>query len=95
MLSSRWTVAIAYLLQKTPYVFPLVGGRKVEHLKQNVKALEISLSVEQIQRIEGAKPIELGFPYTLIVRIPIQPPCTSPELVNRDIAQKLRVLATG
>jgi len=59
-------VAIAYLLQKTPYVFPLVGGRKVEHLKQNVKALEISLSPEQIQRIEGANPIELGFPYTFI-----------------------------
>jgi len=63
-------VAIAYLLQKTPYVFPLVGGRKVEHLKQNVKALEISLSVEQIQRIEGSKPIELGFPYTYIGHSP-------------------------
>jgi len=63
-------VAIAYLLQKTPYVFPLVGGRKVEHLKQNVKALEISLSPEQIQRIEGAKPIELGFPYTHIGHSP-------------------------
>jgi len=75
-------------------VFPLVGGRKVEHLKQNVKALEISLSSEQIQRIEGAKPIELGFPYTHIVRTPIQLPCMSPELVNRDIAQKLRLLAT-
>ena len=75
-------------------MFPLVGGRKVEHLKQNVKALEISLSVEQIQRIEGAKPIELGFPYNFIVRTPIQLPVTSPELVHRDIAQKLLFLAT-
>jgi hypothetical protein len=73
-------------------VFPLVGGRKVEHLKENIKALEISLSPDQIQRIEGAKPIEFGFPYTLIVRIPIQLPRTSPELVNRDIAQKRQLL---
>ena len=64
----------------------------MEHLKENIKALEISLSPEQIQRIEGAKPIELGFPYTLIVRIPIQLPSTSPELVNRDIGQKLQLL---
>ena len=24
-------VAIAYVMQKTPYVFPIVGARKVEH----------------------------------------------------------------
>ena len=64
----------------------------MEHLKENIKALEISLSPEQIQRIEGAKPIELGFPYTLIVRIPTQLPSTSPELLNRDIGQKLQLL---
>ena len=76
-------------------MFPLVGGRKVEHLKQNVKALEISLSPEQIQRIEGANPIELGFPYNLIVRTPIQLLGTSLELVNRDITQTLQFLDTS
>ena len=95
MLSSRWSVAIAYLLHKTPYVFPLVGGRKVEHLKQNVKALEISLSPEQMQRIEGAKPIELGFPYTHIVRTLMQLRVTSPELVNRGTVRRLQGLGTG
>ena len=71
-------------------MFPLVGGRKVEHLEQNVQALDISLSLEQIQRIESAKPIELGFPHNIIVRTPIQLPVTSPELVNRGIVQRLR-----
>ena len=66
----------------------------MEHLKQNVKALEISLSAEQIQRIEGAKPIDLGFPYNYIVSTSVQLPITIPEFVNRDIAQKLRFLAT-
>ncbi|PBK99004.1 hypothetical protein ARMGADRAFT_1124135 [Armillaria gallica] len=25
---------------KTPYVFPIIGGRKVEHLKANIEALD-------------------------------------------------------
>ena len=55
-------------MHKTPYVFPIIGGRKVEHLKQNVQALDISLSPEQIQRIDNAKPLDVGFPYDMIVR---------------------------
>jgi aryl-alcohol dehydrogenase-like predicted oxidoreductase len=50
-------------------VFPIVGGRKVEHLKQNIQALDISLSPEQIDRIDNAKPLDFGFPYNMIVRI--------------------------
>jgi aryl-alcohol dehydrogenase-like predicted oxidoreductase len=64
----HWPVAIAHLLHKTPYVFPIVGGRKVEQLRQNVQALDISLSPEQIHRIDNAKPIDFGFPYSMIVR---------------------------
>ena len=70
-LLACWLVAIAYVLHKTPYVFPIVGGRKVEHLKQNVQALDISLSPEQIGRIDGAKPFDVGFPHNMIVRTPI------------------------
>ena len=66
-----WLVAIAYVLHKTPYVFPIIGGRKVEHLKQNVQALDLSLSPEQIQRIENAKPFDLGFPGNFVVSTPI------------------------
>ena len=46
----------------------MVGGRKVEHLKQNIQALDISLSPEQIRRIDDAKPLDFGFPYSVIVR---------------------------
>ncbi|KAI0264139.1 NADP-dependent oxidoreductase domain-containing protein [Gloeopeniophorella convolvens] len=66
-VESLTAVAIAYHLQKTPFVFPIIGGRKIEHLKQNVQALDIALTPEQIQRIESASPIDLGFPYTFIV----------------------------
>ncbi|KAH9975186.1 Aldo/keto reductase [Russula compacta] len=60
------SVAIAYVMHKTPYVFPIVGGRKVEHLKQNIQALDISLSTEQIHRIDGAKPFDVGFPHNIV-----------------------------
>jgi aryl-alcohol dehydrogenase-like predicted oxidoreductase len=58
-------VAIAYHLHKLPYVFPIIGGRKVEQLHENVEALDISLTAEQIKRIEDATPFDPGFPHTV------------------------------
>ncbi|OCH89847.1 Aldo/keto reductase [Obba rivulosa] len=58
-------VAIAYVMQKTPYVFPIVGARKVEQLMANLEALEITLSGEQIKYLEGILPFEAGFPHYL------------------------------
>ncbi|KAH9478335.1 Aryl-alcohol dehydrogenase [NADP(+)] [Psilocybe cubensis] len=55
-------VAIAYVMQKTTYVFPIVGGRKVEHLMSNIEALDISLSSKQMQYLESIVPLDLGFP---------------------------------
>ena len=67
----RWLmfdqVAIAYLLQKTPYVFPIVGGRKVEQLMANIEALGITLSKDQIEYLESIEQIDIGFPHWMIV----------------------------
>ncbi|KAK0432462.1 NADP-dependent oxidoreductase domain-containing protein [Armillaria borealis] len=60
------SVALAYVLQKTPYVFPLIGGRKVEHLVSNLEALDITLSKEQIEYLESILPFEPGFPNAMI-----------------------------
>ncbi|KAH9055773.1 NADP-dependent oxidoreductase domain-containing protein [Lactarius vividus] len=59
------SIAIAYHLQKLPYVFPIIGGRKVEQLKENVTALDISLTAEQIKRIEDATHFDPGFPFAM------------------------------
>ncbi|KAI1113829.1 aldo/keto reductase [Nemania sp. NC0429] len=56
------SVAQAYVMHKTPYVFPIIGGRNVEHLKANIEALNLSLSEDDIKEIESAAPFELGFP---------------------------------
>lgn len=61
-------VAIAYVMQKAPYVFPIIGGRKVEHLMDNLEALDISLKPEHIAYIESHVPFDRGFPYNFFVR---------------------------
>ncbi|KAL5536060.1 AAD14_3 [Sanghuangporus sanghuang] len=55
-------IAIAYVMHKTPYVFPIIGGRKIEQLMANIEALKISLSDEQIQYLESILPFDPGFP---------------------------------
>ena len=62
-------VAIAYVMQKAPFVFPIVGGRKVEHLMNNLEALDISLTEEHIAFLDNVAPLDRGFPYDVFVRI--------------------------
>ncbi|KAM0545603.1 hypothetical protein ACHAPJ_011303 [Fusarium lateritium] len=59
-------IALAYVMQKTRNVFPLIGGRKVEHLQDNIKALSIHLTDEQISYIESIKDFDIGFPLDFI-----------------------------
>jgi len=61
-----FSVAIAYVMQKAPYVFPVIGGRKVEHLEANLEGLEIVLAPEHIKYLQSAAPSDLGFPSGLI-----------------------------
>ncbi|TFK26136.1 arylalcohol dehydrogenase [Coprinopsis marcescibilis] len=60
------SVAIAYVMQKAPYVFPIIGGRKVEHLEQNIEALELALTDEHIKALESVTTFDHGFPATMI-----------------------------
>ncbi|KAI9324686.1 NADP-dependent oxidoreductase domain-containing protein, partial [Zopfochytrium polystomum] len=60
------SVALAYVMHKAPYVFPIVGGRKADHLKGNVEALSLELTPEDIDEIENAVPFDVGFPYTML-----------------------------
>ena len=54
-------------MQKAPFVFPIVGGRKVEHLHANLEALDISISPEQIKFLEDVLPFDFGFPHNMLV----------------------------
>ena len=60
-------VAIAWVMQKAPYVFPIIGGRKIEHLYANIEALDISLTPEQLELLGNIVPFNKGFPYNFFV----------------------------
>ncbi|KAB2581059.1 Norsolorinic acid reductase A [Lasiodiplodia theobromae] len=60
------SVALAYVMHKAPYVFPIVGGRKVSHLKGNIDALTLELSKDEIREIEDAVPFDVGFPSSML-----------------------------
>lgn len=65
-VQSLTAVALAYIMSKYPYVYPMVGGRKIEYLHQNVQALSIKLSPEQIGYLESIVPFDIGFPLNFI-----------------------------
>ncbi|KAH7887273.1 aryl-alcohol dehydrogenase [Phlebopus sp. FC_14] len=59
-------VAIAYVMHKAPYIFPIVGGRKIEHLLANIEGLKIRLTPEQMKQIDDTLPFDKGFPSNII-----------------------------
>ncbi|KAF2180052.1 Aldo/keto reductase [Zopfia rhizophila CBS 207.26] len=60
------SVAMAYVMHKAPYVFPIVGGRKVEHLKGNIEALGLDLTDEEMDEIDNESGFEVGFPMNFL-----------------------------
>ncbi|KAF8975381.1 hypothetical protein BDQ17DRAFT_1319848 [Cyathus striatus] len=62
------SVTIVYLMHKTIYVFPIVGGRRVEQLLANIEALNISLTVDMhVNENNSLQHFDPGFPHTMIV----------------------------
>jgi aryl-alcohol dehydrogenase-like predicted oxidoreductase len=45
---------IAWMRQSTPAVLPIIAGSKVEQLQENIAALDVSLSQEQMTRLDTA-----------------------------------------
>lgn len=64
------SIALAYVMHKAPYVFPIVGGRKIEHLKGNIEALGLELSDDDMAEIDGAAPFDIGFPLNFLSQKP-------------------------
>lgn len=64
--TSITSIALAWARTKAPYVFPIVGGRKTEHLKANIEALGIDLTDEEKDAIENAVPFDFGYPQTFL-----------------------------
>ncbi|KAK2837027.1 hypothetical protein FQN49_006481 [Arthroderma sp. PD_2] len=59
-------VAIAYAMQKSPYLFPVLGGNKVEYLKANIEALGLELTPDDVSEIDKGYDFDFGFPHSFI-----------------------------
>lgn len=83
-IQSPTAIALAYVLSKTPNVFPIVGGRKVEHLKDNIQALSIKLTDDQIKYLESVRDFDVGFPNNMIGEDPRVSPDKVPFLLQAN-----------
>jgi aryl-alcohol dehydrogenase-like predicted oxidoreductase len=57
-------VALAWTLTKN--AFSIIGARKLEHLQESFKALEIDLNLDQLARLENVSTITMGYPNDLL-----------------------------
>jgi aryl-alcohol dehydrogenase-like predicted oxidoreductase len=58
-------VALAWLRTRPVPVIPIIGARKLSQLQDNLASFELTLSLDQVKRLDEASGIELGFPYDL------------------------------
>lgn len=49
-------------------VIPIIGARRISQLQDNLESLTLELSEKQVQRLNEASAIELGFPYDFYER---------------------------
>ena len=56
-------VALAWLRHRSVPVIPIIGVRKLSQLEDNVKSLEATFTPSQLQRLDQASAVQLGFPH--------------------------------
>ena len=61
-------VALRWLLQKPGRPLPVIGARTAEQLEDNIRAVGIELSAEQMRRLDDVSAIELGYPHDVFQR---------------------------
>ena len=54
--ASRFQIALAWLLHKSPAMLPIPGTSKVAHLEENVAAAEIELSDDELAQLDAISP---------------------------------------
>lgn len=47
-------ISLAWMLCKKPWIIPILGSRKPERLRENLGAAQVSLTAEEVARIDAA-----------------------------------------
>jgi aryl-alcohol dehydrogenase-like predicted oxidoreductase len=64
--ASSTQVAISWVRQQKGVVIPLLGARNLEQLRDNLGTLAVTLSADQLERLDKASAIEPGFPHDFL-----------------------------
>lgn len=88
-LKSPTAVALAYLLAKAPYVFPLVGGRKVE-VSRSLLSLSFSVVLVRFGRRVEADPLCLSRSSSLSISTTTSPLSLSLSPPSRSRRSRVR-----
>jgi aryl-alcohol dehydrogenase-like predicted oxidoreductase len=59
-------VALRWLLQRPLPCIPIIGGRNVKQIEDNLSCTDFSLSADQMNRLDQVSRIELGFPHEFL-----------------------------
>lgn len=66
--SSPARVALAWLMTKPAVSSPIIGATKISQLEDNIGALDLKLSTEQIARLDELSIPKLNFPHDFLAR---------------------------
>jgi aryl-alcohol dehydrogenase-like predicted oxidoreductase len=61
-------VALAWLRQRPVPIIPIVGARRLKQFRDNLACLDLQLNASQVERLDTASQIELGFPHDFYAR---------------------------
>ncbi|WP_069166716.1 aldo/keto reductase [Nocardia altamirensis] len=61
-------VALAWTLRNPGVTAPIIGARTAAQLEDNLGALDVEFEAAQVDRLEQASAIELGFPHEMLAR---------------------------
>jgi aryl-alcohol dehydrogenase-like predicted oxidoreductase len=61
-------IAIAWLRQRRspPVIVPIVGARTAAQMRENLTALSVELSADELERLDDASKVPLGFPRSFL-----------------------------
>lgn len=65
-------VALAWLRTRPVPVIPIISARKLTQVEDNIRSLDVTLSAEQIARLDKASAVSMGFPHDFLALDPVK-----------------------
>jgi aryl-alcohol dehydrogenase-like predicted oxidoreductase len=65
-------VALAWLRYRPVPVIPIIGARKLFQLEDNLRSVDLKLSPQQLERLDKASAVSLGFPHDFLALEPVR-----------------------